>query len=174
MPVQRLGFTLSKSPDWFARKFNEQGLEQQLKTFNFLHTARWVSLGRFRRFDASQPRERLSPRWVLFTANFDSGWEPYFGAFMEAMAEGVYDVWGQSIDYPGFPAAGTANALRDWLDTRLPATQHYYAAYPHATTNDVRSAVRVRRDMCSLAIDLQTRTRRGPRHRRRSRGPSTM
>ena len=116
-----------------------------------------VSLGRFRRFDASQPRERLSPRWVLFTANFDGDWGPYFGAFMEGMAEGVYDVWGPSIDYPGFPAADTANPLRDWLATRLPATQHYYAAYPHATTNDVRSALRVRREICSLAIDLETR-----------------
>jgi hypothetical protein len=157
VPVQRLGFTLSRAPDWFARKFDEQGLERQFKTLNFLHTARWVRLGRFRHFVAHQPRERLSPRWVLFTANFNGDWAPYFGAFMEAMAEGVYDIWGQSIDYPGFPAPDTANELRDWLATRLPSTQHYYAAYPHATTNDVRSAARVRRDVCSLAIDLQTR-----------------
>jgi hypothetical protein len=157
VPVQRLGFTLSKSPDWFARMFNEQGLERQFKTFNFLHTARWVSLGRFPRFGSGHPREPLSPRWVLFTANFDDDWRSYFGAFMEALSEGVYDIWGPSIDYPGFPASDTANALRDWLATRLPATQHYYAAYPHATANDVRSAVRVRRDVCSLALDLEAR-----------------
>jgi hypothetical protein len=158
VPIQRLGFTLARAPDWFARFFDEQGLERQFKTFNFLHTARWVSLGRFHRFDRSQPRERLSPRWILFTANFDGDWGPYFGAFMEAMAEGVYDIWGPSIDYPGYPAPDTASKLRAWLDTRLPSTQHYYAAYSHATTNDVRAAARVRRDICSLAIDLETRS----------------
>ena len=102
-------------------------------------------------------RERFGIRWVLYTGNFDGQWEPYFGAFMEAMSEGVYDVWGQSIDYPKFPAPRTANALEDWLATRIPPSQHYYVAYPHVTTNDIRSALRVRREVCSLAVELAIR-----------------
>jgi hypothetical protein len=34
-------------------------------------------------------------------------------------------------------------------------SQHYYAAYPHATANDVRAAARVRREARSTAIDLE-------------------
>jgi len=76
---------------------------------------------------------------------------------MEAMSEGVYDIWGQSIGYPGFPAPGTANELQDWLDTRLPRSQHYYAAYYWASANDVRAAVRVRREVRSVAVELQAK-----------------
>ena len=158
VPVQRAGFRLARAPDWVARIFNERALLVQVKTFNFLHTARWVWLGRFPCVDRDQPREaRFGPRWVVYLGNYDGPWRPYFGAFMEAMSEGVYDIWGQSVGYPGFPAAGTANRLQAWLETRVPPSQHYYAAYPWATANDVRSAVRVRREVRSAALDLQAR-----------------
>jgi hypothetical protein len=158
VPLQRFGFLLSRSPNWLARIFDEQALRLWFKTFNFLHTARWVSLGRFPYVAREQPREPLGgPRWVLYIANYDGAWDPYFGAFMEAMGEGVYDIWGQSIGYPGFPAAGTANDLRAWLQTRLPENQHYYAAYPWATANDVRAALRVRREVLSVALELRAR-----------------
>jgi hypothetical protein len=155
VPLQRVGFLLSKSPDWMAAAFDEQALADQLKTFNFLHTARWVYLGRFPKAAPAQARERLlGPRWVVYVANYDGPWKPYFGTFMEAMGEGVYDIWGQSVGYPGFPAPGTANRLRAWLQTRLPESDHYYCAYPWATANDVRAAVRVRREVGSTALDL--------------------
>ena len=157
VPTQRLGFLLSKLPEWLARPFDELSLERQLKTLNFLHTTRWVDVGRFPRVTRDLRRERFGIRWVLYTGNFDGQWEPYFGAFMEAMGEGVYDVWGQSVDYPKFPAPRTANALEDWLVTRIPPSQHYYVAYPHVTTNDIRCALRVRREVCSLAVELATR-----------------
>ena len=53
VPLQRLGFTLSKAPDWFAQKFGEQGLERQFKTFNFLHRR---ALGEPRAFPAGRRR----------------------------------------------------------------------------------------------------------------------
>jgi hypothetical protein len=157
VPLQRIGFWFSKAPDWWARLFEEQALQLQFKTFNFLHTARWVSLGRFPRVAETQPSERFRNRWVLYTANYDGDWRPYFGTFMEAMSEGVYDLWGQSVGYPDFPAPGTAYELEAWLDSRIKDSQHYYAAYPHATANDVRAAVMVRREACSAALDLQNR-----------------
>jgi len=155
VPLQRFAFLLSKAPGWLAQAFDEVDLERRLKTFNFLHTARWVSLGRFPRVARDQGRERRSPRWVLFVANFGGAWETYRAAFMEAMSENVYDIWGQSIDYPDYPAPGTAGSFVKWLDTRLPPNEHYYAAYPHARTNDVRAAVRVRREVCSVAHELR-------------------
>ena len=157
VPLQRLGLGLSKAPAWVAGVFDEQSLDVQFKTLNFLHTARWVSLGRFPRVSRDQRPERFTPRWVIFTSNFDGEWVPYYEAFMEVLSEGVYDIWGQSIGYPGFPAPRTANALRCWLMSRLAVSQHYYAAYPYARANDVRSAVRVRREVCSAALELQVR-----------------
>ena len=156
VPLQRIGFWMARSPDWFARIFDEEGLSVQFKTFNFLHTARFALLGRFPRVTRRQPREsRWGPRWIVYIGNYDGAWRPYFGTFMEAMSEGVYDIWGQSIGYPGFPAPNTANELQDWLDTRLSPSQHYYAAYPWASANDVRSAVRVRREVLSAALELK-------------------
>lgn len=155
VPLQRFGFLLSKTPNWLSRMFDEPSLEVYFKTFNFLHTARWVSLGRFPHLSPDQPREPASPRWVVFMANFDGDWNAYFRTFMEAMGEGVYDIWGRSVGYPGFPAAGTAYQLGDWLNTRIVPSLHYYAAYPHATANDVRAAARVRRELRSAALDLK-------------------
>jgi hypothetical protein len=155
VPSQRVGFLLSRSPDWLSRLFDEPSLEDYFKTFNFLHTARWMALGRFPHLSPDQPREAISTRWVLFMANFDGDWDAYFPVFMEAMGEGVYDIWGRSVGYPGFPAPGRAYRLVDWLDTRIVPSQHYYAAYPHATANDVRTASRVRRELRSAALDLR-------------------
>jgi hypothetical protein len=156
VPLQRVGFWMARAPDWWARIFDEEALSVQFKTFNFLHTARFVSLGRFPQVTSRQPRESFwGPRWIVYIGNYDGPWRPYFGTFMEAMSEGVYDIWGQSIAYPGFPAPNTANELQDWLDTRLSPSQHYYAAYPWATANDVRAAVRVRREARSLAVELK-------------------
>jgi hypothetical protein len=157
VPMQRIGLLLSKSPDWLARLFGERALTLQFKELNFLHTARWVNVGRFPRVTADQPRERRSPRWMLFCANFNGDWDAYFGAFMEGMGEGVYDLWGQCVGYPGFPAADTAYELIAWLRGRAPISQHFYAAYPQATTDDVRSALRVHREVSSVALDLRAR-----------------
>ncbi len=156
-PAQRLGFVLSKSQQWLplSAMFDEPSLAVYFKTFNFLHSARWLSLGRFPRVTQDQPKEPLSPRWTLFMANFDGDWDAYFATFMQAMGEGVYDIWGQSVEYPGFPARGRAYQLVDWLNTRIVPSQHYYAAYPLTTANDVRAAARVRRELLSAALDLR-------------------
>src|SRR5579864_5891550 len=77
VPLQRFGFLLSKSPNWWSRIFDEEALELQFKTFNFLHTARFVSLGRFPRVARAQEAEPASLRWVIFIGNFDGAWAPY-------------------------------------------------------------------------------------------------
>ena len=104
----------------------------------------------------------LEPPRGSLLLNFNSGWEPYFGAFVP------WKRWLRACTTSGGSRSTTRASPRCRQGERgsvrksgsilgCLTRQHYYAAYPHATTNDVRSAVRVRREMCSLAIDLATR-----------------
>lgn len=150
MTLQGINLALLNQPPWVTRLIREDHLPGSLKRLNTLYTARFVKIGRFPRYPGA-PRERGRYRWQLFAGTFDTEWEPYFELFADMLAGGVNMVWGQAVDYPGYPQPETRNALLQWLDDRLPPSQHVYAAYPNASAHDVRAAVRVRRELRSLA-----------------------
>jgi hypothetical protein len=155
-PRQRLGFLVARQRDVTARLVGMLSGPEQLRVLNFLHTARWVDVGHFPHVADGQPRERRSTRSVLFCSNFNGDRDTYIRCFMEAFPEGVYDIWAPSLGWPGFPRPGTSNVLFGWVMDRFIRSEHDYRAYPHATTNDVRAALAVRREVRSLVADLRT------------------
>lgn len=147
-PFQRLGFVIGRRSLWAAEHLvRHRGLALQLKRLNFLHEGRWVAFGRFPRAGLGwRERESFFRRWVLFCANFNQGWSPYFLAFLDSFGSGINTLWGDSADMPDYPLHDTRYETIRWVNGHLVESQHYYAAYPEASTNDVRMALRVTRE----------------------------
>lgn len=150
-PTQCFNFWLLRLPTWVVDLIHKIDLPLSFKRLNFLHTANFASIDRFGRF--GQQRESRRRRWMVFCGNFNQEWTPYFEAFVDMLAGGVHTAWGAALEYPGYPEPGTRNALLVWLDARLPPTIHYYCAYPNASTNDIRAALRVNREVRSFAAN---------------------
>jgi hypothetical protein len=116
--------------------------QKDLKNLSFIHFARWVIVGRhtFPRLDNSQPAEELSYDYLLFFSNFNGSWNQYIDAFSAVLAYGLNRVWRWSEK---FPKAVPVTPFKRYISRVQFATDYYYVAYPMASTNDVKSALRV-------------------------------
>jgi hypothetical protein len=66
--------------------------------------------------------------------------DEYVDVFVQAVPWHMRMVWAGGLDYPGlYPSA----AYRKWSDEHANHVQHYYAAYPDATTTEVAAALKV-------------------------------
>ncbi len=114
-----------------------------LVTLSLIHYARWVLIrpGQFPHVSAEQPREDLRYNYMLFFSNFNGSWNQYVDSFSSAIPKGLNLFWIKNIKYPKsvpmlpFHRYITSNQL--WTD-------HYYNAYPMASSNDVKAAKRVK------------------------------
>lgn len=117
-----------------------------LKTLSLIHYARWAILRSrdFPHLDPSQPKEDLQYGYEFFFSNFNGSWAQYIDSFSSAIPAGLDLLWHRNVKYPGsvpfakFHAYITYNQI--WTD-------YYYSAYPIATSNDVKSARRVKREL---------------------------
>ena len=111
----------------------------------------------------SQKRQ-LKYHYMIFFSNFNGSWDQYVDSFSSAISAGLDMFWIFNIKYPKsipmlpFHRYITANQI--WTD-------HYYNAYPMASSNDVKSAQQGQR--CAARVH----SRRGARHARRSFRDST-
>ena len=144
---------MTRRPAWITRGFagREPG-GLTLKRLNILHSATWLRAGRFPAIEGCPPETHP---WVLFCSNFAGPWDPYRQAFLDVQGKGVRTMWGTSIGFPKFPGRGSRYELEDWVQYRLPQTDHYYRAYPGLSPNDVRSAVRLAKEVEALAFSWQ-------------------
>lgn len=116
------------------------------------HFARWVVVPDFIS-DPSQPRkEDLPAPYLLFSATFDGELEAFLDDLCGALAEEAEHIWGCCEGAPQ-PAAGAA--LKDYLKHNQIQTGLFFAAYPDATVQQVRSALDVRARTIALAVSGQ-------------------
>jgi hypothetical protein len=114
-----------------------------LLTLSLIHYARWVIVtpSQFPRLSPDQPEENLKYHYMFFFSNFNGSWDQYVDSFSSAISDGLDKFWIFNIKYPKsipmlpFHRYITANQI--WTD-------HYYNAYPMASSNDVKSARKVR------------------------------
>jgi hypothetical protein len=130
-------------------------LQAGLKNLSFIHFARWVIVGRdrFPHLSPQQPREDLHYDYLIFFSNFNGTWNQYIDAFSAVLSTGLNAIWRWSEKFPGSvpvtPFKGYINRLQ--FDT-----DYYYNAYPRATTNDVKAALRVQEALNDFARTSQT------------------
>ena len=156
---QRRKFWIAGQPRWVAEQVaRRQSLPVTLKRLDFIHTAAWWRVERFPEVPGVAP-EDAAYRWVLFTSNFNGGWEPYLDSFLDSFGRGIRGLWGRTRGFPAFPGPGTRYDLQRWVATRLVCSELYYSAYPEATTHDVRAALRVTREVRGFLGESEARVR---------------
>ena len=118
-------------------------LQRGLVDLSFIHFARWVIVPRHRfpRLSDTQPKEHLRYDYLLFFSNFNGTWNQYIDAFSAVLNTGLDAIWRWSEKFPG---AMPVTPFKDYIARGQFGTDYYYDAYPHATTNDVKAAHRVK------------------------------
>jgi len=130
-------------------------LQKDLKGLSSNHFAQWVIVGRdrFPHLSPRQPREDLRYDYLFFFSNFNGTWNQYLDGFSAVLSRGLDLIWRWSEKYPGsvpvIPFKGYINQVQ--FDT-----DYYYNAYPKATINDVKAALRVHDALESFSKSSQT------------------
>jgi hypothetical protein len=125
-------------------------LQANLVDLSFIHFARWVIVPhrKFPRVSSEQPKENLQYDYLFFFSNFNGTWNQYIDAFSAVLGTGLDGIWRWSEKYPG---AVPVTPFKDYISLVQFETDYYYDAYPHATTNDVKAAHRVKAALDELA-----------------------
>ncbi|WP_183560414.1 hypothetical protein [Mucilaginibacter sp. SP1R1] len=126
-----------------------------LITLSLIHYARWVIVGRSQwpRLSEEQPKEELNYGYMLFFSNFNGSWTQYVDSFSMAIPSGLNLLWYKNIGKPGSVPETPFNA---YVIKNQIWTEHYYNSYPMASSNDVKSAQRVKQQVISLTENLDT------------------
>ena len=107
---------------------------------SFIHYARWVIVKEF-----PPGGEKLHYPYLLFESNFNGSWDQYIDAFSEVVPARMKGIWGTSY---GFPGPIPVEPFKDYIRANEYVANHYWNAYPGATTTEIISAARV-----SAAVD---------------------
>ena len=127
---------------WVVSTFLQSRLNGLL-TLSLIHYARWVIVrpSEFPRLSEDQPAERLSYSYYFFFSNFNGSWLQYVDSFSSAIPDGLDMFWKCGVKYPG---SVPMRPFHEHILFHQIWTEHYYNAYPMASSNDVKSAKRVK------------------------------
>jgi hypothetical protein len=112
---------------------------EKLEALSFIHYARWVVI---KRFPGEGGGERLNHTYLFFESNFNGTWDQYIDAFSEVVALRMKAIWGSSF---GFPGPLPVEPFKAYIRHNELIANHYWSAYPGATTTEIVSATRVQR-----------------------------
>ncbi len=98
-----------------------------------------------------QPKEDLQYSYMLFFSNFNGSWNQYVDSFTFAIPSGLDLFWKLNVRYPhSVPLTG----FHKYIQYNQVETSHYYSAYPLASSNDVKSAAKVKSSL--IEFDRQS------------------
>jgi hypothetical protein len=110
------------------------GTTGKLQELSFIHYARWAVIDRFP--DAGDG-EKLAHSYLLFESNFNGTWDQYIDAFSEVVPLRMKAIWGTSY---GFPGPLPVEPFKEYIRRNEYVANHYWSAYPGATTTEIVSA----------------------------------
>jgi hypothetical protein len=110
---------------------------KKLEMLSFIHYARWAVIDRF---PDGEDGERLNHSYLFFESNFNGTWDQYIDAFSEVVAFRMKAIWGTSL---GFPGPLPVEPFKQYIRRNEYVANHYWSAYPGATTTEIISAARV-------------------------------
>lgn len=122
---------------------------------SIIHFARWVIIKRNQWPDLGQGKQNLQNDYMLFCSNFNGTWDQYIDAFSDGIPSGLDLFWFTSTRYPhSIPIT----PFKDYIRANQIDTDYYYNATPGAAQRDIKSALRIRRAILSLAGQHKTLT----------------
>jgi hypothetical protein len=141
-PVKRGGPLLLSLVFWAGR--NVKPTLKKLETLSFIHYARWAVIDEF---PDGEGGGRLNHTYLLFESNFNGTWDQYIDAFSEVVALRMKAIWGTSY---GFPGPLPVEPFKQYIRRNEFVANHYWSAYPGATTTEIVSAGRVEAALAGL------------------------
>ena len=125
-----------------------------LLTLSLIHYARWVIIkpSQFPNLGHGQPKEDLKYHYMFFFSNFNGSWDQYVDSFSSAIPKGLNLFWTRNIQYPG---SVPMLPFHHYITRNQVWTDHYYNAYPMASSNDVKSAKRVKQALLAFIDDVK-------------------
>lgn len=134
---------------WAARTFLQNKL-RGLLTLSLIHYARWVIVRPkdWPNLGHGQPVEDVKYGYELFFSNFNGSWDQYIDSFSMSIASGLDLFWFRNVNYP---KSVPIEAFHRYITANQIQTDHYYNAYPLASSNDVKAAERVLNTLTELA-----------------------
>ncbi len=107
-----------------------------IEELSFIHFARWGLICRIP--DVGQPTEHLRQPLFMFESNYNGSFDQYIDAFAYILTSGITYFWGSSY---GFPKPKPVASFKRYIHANEYVAQHYYSAYPTATTTMIVSAL---------------------------------
>ncbi len=126
-----------------------------LITLSLIHYARWVIFRDRDIPDLGQPKENLKYCYMLFFSNFNGSWTQYVDSFSMSIPGGLNLLWHKNVGWPG---SVPETAFNKYVISNQIWTEHYYNAYPLASSNDVKSARKVKSKLIELSRTLNNIT----------------
>ena len=127
-----------------------------ITNLSFIHFARWIVIRRLP--DYGQPHDRLQQPLLMFESNYNGSFDQYIDGFAHILTEGMTLIWGTSH---GFPGPTPVAPFKKYIEANQFTANHYYSAYPEATTTMIKAALAVEELLPSLteraaAVDSET------------------
>jgi hypothetical protein len=138
-PYKPAGRLLLPIVFWIGR--NVTATLEKLETLSFIHYARWVIVKEF------PIGEKLRYPYLMFESNFNGSWDQYIDAFSEVVPARMKGIWGTSY---GFPGPIPVEPFKQYIRDNEYVANHYWNAYPGATTTEIISASRVAAALAEL------------------------
>jgi hypothetical protein len=146
-PVRRL-WALWLSLSWPLARPNPL-VVRPLRQLSFIHFAHWSLVRRVPR----RRGRRLPYPYVLFQSNFNGAVDQYVDAFALVVPWRMRLMWGGAYGFPDVTPTGRFK--RYVLEHQVPATDHYWSAYPEASTRMIRSALALREPFEAFAAEAR-------------------
>jgi hypothetical protein len=133
-----------------TRKFPK--LTETLRQLSFIHFARWSVIRELPYNGPPQRKGKLRHPHMYFESNFNGGWEEYIDAFSHILTRGMTAFWGSSY---GFPKPLPTSRFKAYIQVNETEADHYYSAYPEATSTMVQRALVLDEKLARLKRDAE-------------------
>lgn len=109
-----------------------------LRRLEFIRAAHWTIVHALP--DEKGRWQPLRPPHLLFESNYDVNLKQYIETFARALPWHMRGVWASGYGYPGvLPTDG----FHQWVEQHRFEADHYWCAYPEATTKMVGAGLRI-------------------------------
>ena len=122
---------------WLVAALTGGVVQKRLRALSFIHFAHWSLVARWPRDPTVSPDE-AAPRTLVFLTNFDGSDIQYIDAFVRVVPDQIEALYGGAR---GFPGPFRFRPVARYIDEHSHDVDHFYAAYPDATTTGIGQAL---------------------------------
>jgi hypothetical protein len=145
MPVPRwwarwLGFEFAALA-LVKRLLRQREPSRPVKRLSFISFAHWAVIDR-------AGGRRLPHRYIVFQSNFNGAAAEYVEAFARGLKWRMRSLWAGAY---GIPDPSRTAAFIAYIEDHWVGCEHYYCAYPHASTKMILSALALRQHIDEFA-----------------------